>query len=60
MAERLNRLDEQRGKYMTVNELKTEVFSIMQAFNRHIRQKSSYVAMMKSATRMEASSSKNK
>ncbi|MBN6454240.1 type VI secretion system ImpA family N-terminal domain-containing protein [Escherichia coli] len=36
LAERLNRLDEQRGKYMTVSELKTEVFSIMQAFNRHI------------------------
>ncbi|HCX3970904.1 TPA: hypothetical protein OZQ97_004669 [Escherichia coli] len=29
-------LDEQRGKYMTVSELKTEVFGIMQAFNRHI------------------------
>ncbi|EFF7902994.1 hypothetical protein BUO57_005421, partial [Escherichia coli] len=36
LAERLNRLDEQRGKYMTVSELKTEVFGIMQAFNRHI------------------------
>ena len=36
LAERLNRLDEQQGKYMTVSELKTEVFSIMQAFNRHI------------------------
>ncbi len=35
LAERLNRLDEQRGKYMTVSELKTEVFGIMQAFNRH-------------------------
>ncbi|MDC7012802.1 hypothetical protein N6O20_27220, partial [Escherichia coli] len=28
LAERLNRLDEQRGKYMTVSELKTEVFGI--------------------------------
>ncbi|MGV6140180.1 VasL domain-containing protein, partial [Escherichia coli] len=36
LAERLNRLDEQRGKYMTISELKTEVFGIMQAFNRHI------------------------
>ena len=36
LAERLNSLDEQRGKYMTVSELKTEVFGIMQAFNRHI------------------------
>ncbi|MBH5326307.1 type VI secretion system ImpA family N-terminal domain-containing protein [Salmonella enterica] len=36
LAERLNRLDEHRGKYMTVSELKTEVFSIMQTFNRHI------------------------
>ena len=36
LAERLNRLDEQRGKYMTVSELRTEVFGIMQAFNRHI------------------------
>ncbi|HAU9591333.1 TPA: hypothetical protein JE281_005020 [Escherichia coli] len=36
LAERLNRLDEQRGKYMTVSELKTEVSGIMQAFNRHI------------------------
>ncbi|GDO07472.1 hypothetical protein BvCmsKSP066_02568 [Escherichia coli] len=37
LAERLNRLDEQRGKYMTVSELKTEVFGIMQAFNWHTR-----------------------
>ncbi|MBN6397345.1 type VI secretion system ImpA family N-terminal domain-containing protein [Escherichia coli] len=36
LAERLNRLDEQRGKYITVSELKTEVFGIIQAFNRHI------------------------
>lgn len=36
LAERLNRLDEQRGKYITVSELKTDVFGIMQAFNRHI------------------------
>ena len=32
LAERLNRLDEQRGKYMTVSELRTEVVGIMQAF----------------------------
>lgn len=60
LAERLNRPDEQRGKYMTVSELKTEVSGIMQAFNRHIWQKNSCVTMVKSATRMEASSSKNK
>ncbi|HCX4437146.1 TPA: type VI secretion system ImpA family N-terminal domain-containing protein [Escherichia coli] len=36
LAEHLNRLDEQRGKYMTVSELKTDVFGIMQAFNHHI------------------------
>ena len=29
LAERLNRPDEQRGKYMTVSELKTEVSGIM-------------------------------
>lgn len=36
LSERLNRLDERRGKYMTVSELKTEVFDIMRAFNQHI------------------------
>ena len=36
LAERLNRLDEHRGEYITVSELKTAVFSIMQVFNRHI------------------------
>ncbi|KDW70211.1 impA domain family protein [Escherichia coli 2-005-03_S4_C1] len=36
LADRLNSLDEQRGKYMTISELKTEVFDIMQALNRHI------------------------
>ena len=33
---RLQQLAERRGKYMTVSELRTEVFGIMQAFNRHI------------------------
>ena len=35
LAERLNRLDEQRGKYMTVSELKTEVFSIKNRLKWH-------------------------
>ncbi|ROR05757.1 VasL domain-containing protein [Erwinia sp. JUb26] len=34
LAERLNGLDEKRGKYMTVSQLKSEVFTITQAFNR--------------------------
>lgn len=33
LANRLNALDEQRGKYMTVSELKSAVFTMMQAFN---------------------------
>lgn len=33
LTRRLNALDEKRGKYMTVSELKSEVFSIIQAFN---------------------------
>lgn len=33
LTQRLNTLDEKRGKYMTVSELKSEVFSIIQAFN---------------------------
>ncbi len=60
LAERLNRLDEQRGRYMTVSELKTEVFGIMQALTGTYRQKSSYAVMMKSATRMAVNSSKNR
>lgn len=36
LAERLNRLDEQRGKYMTVSELKSVVFSTIQSFNKSI------------------------
>jgi type VI secretion system protein VasL len=32
---RLNGLDEKRGKYMTVSELKTEVFGVMQTFNQY-------------------------
>ncbi|MTH48775.1 VasL domain-containing protein [Intestinirhabdus alba] len=33
LANRLNALDEKRGKYMTVSELKSEVFAITQSFN---------------------------
>ncbi|MCG5130257.1 type VI secretion system ImpA family N-terminal domain-containing protein [Enterobacter mori] len=36
LADRLNALDEQRGKYMTVSELKSQVFAIMQSFNRAV------------------------
>ncbi|MEA9393108.1 VasL domain-containing protein [Acerihabitans sp. TG2] len=35
LANQLNRLDEKRGKYLTVSELKTIVYSSMQAFNQH-------------------------
>lgn len=35
LTNRLNGLDEKHGKYMTVSELKTSVFAITQAFNRH-------------------------
>lgn len=34
LADRLNGLDEPRGKYMTVSELKSAVFAITQAFNQ--------------------------
>lgn len=34
LSERLNGLDEQKGKYMTVSELKSVVFSIRQSFNK--------------------------
>ena len=34
LTDRLNALDEKRGKYLTVSELKSEVFAIMQTFNR--------------------------
>ncbi|WP_312628996.1 VasL domain-containing protein [Scandinavium sp.] len=34
LSERLNGLDEQKGKYMTVSELKSVVFSIRQSFNQ--------------------------
>ncbi|AYN27039.1 hypothetical protein D8682_08595 [Buttiauxella sp. 3AFRM03] len=34
LADRLNGLDEKRGKYMTVSELKSVVFAIQQSFNR--------------------------
>ncbi len=34
LADRLDTLDEKRGKYMTVSELKTAVFSITRAFNQ--------------------------
>ncbi len=33
LARRLNALDEQKGKYMTVSELKTAVFAMTQSFN---------------------------
>ncbi|GEM_PF-2198267 len=33
LAKRLNALDEQRGKYMTVSELKSTVFAMSQSFN---------------------------
>ena len=36
LADRLNALDEQKGKYLTVSELKTAVFAIMQSFNRAV------------------------
>lgn len=34
LSDRLNGLDEQKGKYMTVSELKSAVFSTIQAFNQ--------------------------
>ena len=36
LSNRLNGLDEQKGKYMTVSELKSVVFSTMQSFNQAI------------------------
>ncbi|NIY45960.1 hypothetical protein E2L00_00095 [Cedecea colo] len=36
LSDRLNGLDEQKGKYMTVSELKSVVFSTMQSFNQSI------------------------
>ncbi|SFT93431.1 type VI secretion system protein VasL [Kosakonia arachidis] len=36
LSDRLNVLDEQKGKYMTVSELKSAVFSTMQSFNQSI------------------------
>ncbi|WP_333012460.1 VasL domain-containing protein [Kluyvera sichuanensis] len=36
LSDRLNGLDEQKGKYMTVSELKSAVFSIRQSFNQSI------------------------
>ena len=36
LSDRLNGLDEQKGKYMTVSELKSVVFSIQQSFNQSI------------------------
>lgn len=35
LTDRLNGLDEKRGKYLTVSELKSEVFAIAQAFNQN-------------------------
>ncbi|QHM74698.1 hypothetical protein C7M52_00640 [Mixta theicola] len=36
LADRLNALDEKRGKYMTVSELKTAVYAAQKAFNRAV------------------------
>ncbi|EQA1622866.1 VasL domain-containing protein [Enterobacter asburiae] len=36
LSDRLNGLDEQKGKYMTVSELKSVVFSTIQSFNQSI------------------------
>ena len=36
LSDRLNELDEQKGKYMTVSELKSVVFSTIQSFNQSI------------------------
>jgi type VI secretion system protein VasL len=36
LIDRLNGLDEKRGKYMTVSELKTVVFGIQQSFNKTV------------------------
>lgn len=36
LSDRLSRLDEQKGKYMTVSELKSVVFSTVQSFNQSI------------------------
>lgn len=36
LANRLNALDEQKGKYITVSELKSTVFTTMQSFNRAV------------------------
>ena len=36
LSERLNGLDEQKGKYITISELKSVVFSAMHAFNQAI------------------------
>lgn len=36
LSDRLNELDEQKGKYITVSELKSVVFSAMQSFNQSI------------------------
>lgn len=36
LANRLNSLDEQKGKYITVSELKSAVFTMMQSFNHTV------------------------
>lgn len=36
LTQRLDALDEQKGKYMTVSELKSAVFAITQSFNRTV------------------------
>ena len=35
LVEQLNGLDKTRGKYLTVSELKSSIFSAIQAFNQH-------------------------
>lgn len=36
LTSRLNDLDEKKGKYMTVSELKSQIFAITQAFNQTV------------------------
>lgn len=36
LQDKLNRLDEKKGSYMTVSELKSAIFSVVQAFNENI------------------------
>jgi Uncharacterized protein conserved in bacteria len=36
LSDRLNKLDEQKGKYITVSELKSVIFSTLQSFNQSV------------------------